>query len=242
MTIQPPTGYASNVLSDVSVLTGGAGGARIADVLLTDSYTSFSAAQRAAITAFLGQQAGGLVLGGQAWSTGGNITNYAGNVLLAPFSVIQWTGQYGDTSSIAVAAAAPDPTTFNTDMCARAMLGHMSGAAPLAADTLAKGEGGAAAACRFAAPRRPGYAVCALCLTSCAARALARSRRHADLGDSADVLHLGDAGVLSVCGAVGVVWQPARRGAHQPGRRLDVRLRGRLGGGQQAGGASCAAS
>ena len=60
-----PTGLTTNVLNDVSVLTN-ANGTRIADVLLTNSYASYTTAQRSAIVSFV--QAGtGLVLGGQAW-------------------------------------------------------------------------------------------------------------------------------------------------------------------------------
>lgn len=64
VSVQLPTGFTSHVLNDVSVL--GSGSSRIADVLLTDSYKAFSAAQRAAIVTFV-QQGAGLVLGGQAW-------------------------------------------------------------------------------------------------------------------------------------------------------------------------------
>lgn len=64
MTIQFPTGYGNNVLTNVELL--GSGTTKIADVLLTDSYSSFTALQRTAIVGFV-QQGAGLVLGGQAW-------------------------------------------------------------------------------------------------------------------------------------------------------------------------------
>jgi hypothetical protein len=64
ITLRFPTGLANHWVSDVSTL--GSGSSRIADVLLTDSYKSFTAAQRAAIVTFV-QTGGGLVIGGQAW-------------------------------------------------------------------------------------------------------------------------------------------------------------------------------
>jgi hypothetical protein len=63
-TIQLPTGMSSHILSDVSAL--GSGSSRIADVLLTDSYTAYTETQRANTVAFL-QQGAGMVTGGQAW-------------------------------------------------------------------------------------------------------------------------------------------------------------------------------
>lgn len=63
-TIQLPTGMSSHTLTDVSAL--GSGSSRIADVLLTDSYTAYTDTQRANTVAFL-QQGAGMVTGGQAW-------------------------------------------------------------------------------------------------------------------------------------------------------------------------------
>lgn len=63
-TILPPTGFTSHVLSNASVLGGST---KIADVLLTDSYTSYTTGQRSAIMDFIQRQGSGLVLGGQAW-------------------------------------------------------------------------------------------------------------------------------------------------------------------------------
>jgi hypothetical protein len=65
ISIQFPTGLSSHVLSDVAVL-GSSSSSKIADVLLTDSYTAFTEAQRSTIVTFVHQGAG-LVLGGQAW-------------------------------------------------------------------------------------------------------------------------------------------------------------------------------
>lgn len=65
-TISFPTGYSTNYIA-VSALTGNSSADRVADVLLTDGYTSFTDTQRATIAKFLKQQDGGLVIGGQAW-------------------------------------------------------------------------------------------------------------------------------------------------------------------------------
>lgn len=75
-----------------------------------------------------------------ARSTGGNITMFNGNQLLAPLNCIQWTGQYGDARSIYVASAPPDPKLFNADMAAQAFFDHLQGTALLPADMLQKGE------------------------------------------------------------------------------------------------------
>lgn len=224
-TINFPTGLTTNVINDVSVLTN-ANGVRIADVLLTDSYKSYTTAQRSAIVSFV-QAGAGLVLGGQAWcvcgvrlqrphsevleasrsfgkawqlrtwqkfilkllctllaagclwhacsralsyplpcyislfcgkhalpvvccttphrttnprrSTGGNITQYNGNLLLEPLNCIRWTADYGDARSIYVGVAPPDPMSFNADLSAAALLDHLKGTTLLAADVLAKG-------------------------------------------------------------------------------------------------------
>jgi hypothetical protein len=73
-------------------------------------------------------------------STGGNITLYAGNQLLAPFNCIQWTAQRGDASSILVPTTAPNPIPFNTDLSAQALLDHLQGTSILPAATLSSGE------------------------------------------------------------------------------------------------------
>jgi len=84
-----------------------------------------------------------------ARSTGGNITLYAGNQLLAPLNCIQWTGEYGDASSVTVATTAPDPVPFNADLSAQALLGHLQGTNTLPADRLATGEPQSKAHCRL---------------------------------------------------------------------------------------------
>lgn len=73
-------------------------------------------------------------------STGGNITLYNGNQLLASLNCIQWTAQYGDARSVTVATTAPEPKLFNVDLAARAFLDHLQGTAVLPADVLQKGE------------------------------------------------------------------------------------------------------
>jgi hypothetical protein len=73
-------------------------------------------------------------------STGGNITLYGGNQLLAPFNCIQWSAKYGDTRSITVPVTAPNPVPFNADLSAKAFLDHLQGVAPLPADSLSKGK------------------------------------------------------------------------------------------------------
>ena len=65
-TINFPTGFSTNYIA-VSALTGNSSVNRVADVLLTDGYTSFTDAQKSTIANFLKQQDGGLVMGGQAW-------------------------------------------------------------------------------------------------------------------------------------------------------------------------------
>ena len=72
-------------------------------------------------------------------STGGNITLYSGNVLLAPLNCMQWTGQYGDARSMVVGTAAPDPQLFNADLAAQALLDHLQGTAVLPAAMLQQG-------------------------------------------------------------------------------------------------------
>lgn len=72
-------------------------------------------------------------------STGGNITLYNGNQLLAPLNCIQWTAQYGDARSITVGTAAPDPLPFNADLAAQALIDHIQGTKVLPAATLAQG-------------------------------------------------------------------------------------------------------
>jgi hypothetical protein len=64
ITITNPTGYSTSFFNDLSNL--GSGATRIADVVLSQSYTSFGATEKAAVTSFL-ESGGGLVIGGQAW-------------------------------------------------------------------------------------------------------------------------------------------------------------------------------
>lgn len=71
---------------------------------------------------------------------GGNITQYNGNMLLAPLNCIQWTAEYGDSRSITVATTAPDQVLYNADMAAQAFLNHLQGTTLLSADALLKGE------------------------------------------------------------------------------------------------------
>jgi hypothetical protein len=66
VTIQRPTNFSSNELTNAQLTFIGSGSTKIADVLLTDSYSSFTPTQRAAFVNFV-QQGAGLVLGGQAW-------------------------------------------------------------------------------------------------------------------------------------------------------------------------------
>lgn len=81
-------------------------------------------------------------------STGGNITLYNGNQLLAQFNAcIQWAGQYGDSRSITVATTAPDPTPFNADMSAQAFLNHLQGVAVLPAAMLSQGKASLGGTC-----------------------------------------------------------------------------------------------
>lgn len=125
-----PTGQTSFLLSSPSLLIG-TGGA-IADVYLTTAHVVYTSTELAALTSFI-QGGGGLVTGGQGWSSS-DITTFPGNLLLAPLNVVDWTTNSGDwyPQSIAVPATAPDPVLFNTDLAAKALLNHLSGASPLA--------------------------------------------------------------------------------------------------------------
>lgn len=80
-------------------------------------------------------------------STGGNISLYAGNQLLAPLNCIQWSAQGGDARSIQVGTSAPDPLPFNADLSAKALLDHLQGTTLLAADVLTKGVCGGVQDC-----------------------------------------------------------------------------------------------
>lgn len=66
LTIQLPTNSTSNFITNVVITSISSNSTKIADVLLTDSYYSYTPTQRAAIVNFV-QQGAGLVLGGQAW-------------------------------------------------------------------------------------------------------------------------------------------------------------------------------
>lgn len=86
-----PTGQASWTVSDVTQL--GSGGTAIADVFVTTAYSVFSAAEQAAIQAFV-LGGGGVLIGGQggSWTQAGkSISSLPGNVLMAPLNVVTWT-------------------------------------------------------------------------------------------------------------------------------------------------------
>jgi len=64
ITITNPTGYNTPFFSNLLAL--GSGATRIADVVVSQSFTNYGSTEKAVISSFL-QSGGGLVLGGQAW-------------------------------------------------------------------------------------------------------------------------------------------------------------------------------